>query len=374
MYSNARPSRRGFTIIELLVVVAVIGILMAILVPAIHQVRESARRTNCASNLRQIGTAVSNYHSVHRHYPVNQIGYGVPVTGGGRGPGYYSWLVPLLPHMDQDNVFKAFNLNVNNSNGGDELGQFVRFRIDDAHPNAMAVSSTIPSFLCPSDSPGKDNTVFGTANPAPGSYVSNAGWPSYATGIAGERATPGIFNGVIPLVHPSFPPNWRGKPRIGVRDVSDGLSNTTLASERMIQTGMSAAEINNGDPRLQVRHLLNWTETLGEIVNQMTSTHAHVQQSAYMGRAWASGSPWAAPFFMHVMTPNTASGYYNSQAATTQGTDFGDFVVTPSSFHPGGVNVVMVDGSTKFVADFVDPQIWWAVGGRTDGIINASLD
>ncbi len=367
MYLSDKKQRDAFTLIELLVVIAVIGILMAMLVPAVQQVREAARRTNCASNMRQIALAITNYHSSHRRFPVNQIGPGVSNGSGGHGPGYYSWLVPLLPQLEQGNLYKLFNLNINNGNGG--LGDSFPHRISNTHPNAVAVNTTVEIFLCPSETPNFQNSaIMGSANPAPDSYVANAGWPSYATGFTGERPTPGQFNGVIPLHHPSVDIPWHGSPRISVRDIKDGTSNTSLISERLIQSGNSAAEVSNGDVRLRSQHVLERYETLAEIALQMTSSHTHVAESAHIGRAWASGSPWTAPTYMHVQTPNTVIGHYNTSIKE------GDFLITPSSRHSGGVNLAMVDGSTKFVSDFVTQEVWCAIGGRDDGRTESLLD
>lgn len=361
---SQQSSRRytGFTLIELLVVIAIIGILVGLLLPAVQSVRAAARRTSCANNMRQIALSVHNYESSHRKFPVNQIGPGNPNGSGEFETGYYSWLVPLLPYVEQNNVYRLFDLSINNGDGDG-------YKVSDTHPNAEAVSTVIDTFLCPSDTPNFNNSVIlGSANPAPGSYAANAGWPSYATGYGGERSTPGTFNGVIPIHHPSSNVAWHRNGRIGFRDVQDGTSNTAMIAERLIQTANSAADINQGDDRLRSLHILERYEPLGDIVDQMSSTHAHLFESAHIGRSWASGSPLVAPTYMHVQTPNTLMGHYNSSV------DEGDFVFTPGSHHPGGVNLALVDGSTRFVADQVSLEVWWAVGSRDDGRTETLLD
>ena len=345
----------GFTLVELLVVIAIIGILIGMLLPAVQSVREAARRTSCANKMRQISLALHNYESALGEFPVNQIGPGLPNGSGGFETGYYSWLVPILPHIEQENLYQLFDRSINNGDDDD-------YKVSETHANANAVETIVETYLCPSDTPNRNNTVIlGSANPAPGNYAANAGWPSYATGFAGERPTPGQYNGVIPLVHPSAPVNWHGSPKVGIEGIRDGTSNTVLVSERLIQPGNSAADINDGDERHRSLHILERYETLGEIVDQMYSSHAHVFESAHIGRSWSSGSPLVAPTYMHVQPPNSVIGHYNTSM------DEGDFVVTASSNHSGGVNLGMVDGSTRFVRDTISREVWWAIGGRNDG-------
>ena len=146
-----------------------------------------------------------------------------------------------------------------------------------------------------------------------------------------------------------------------MNDFLDGTSNTALLSERVIQQAGSAAEVKNGDPRLKSWHVIEQPEPLGDIINQMANSHSHVRESAHIGRSWSSGWPLAAPTLMHVQTPNSRTGHYNTSV------DEGDFVVAASSNHEGGVNMAMVDGSVRFVPDSVDQEVWWAIGSRDDG-------
>ena len=355
MNINNNKGRTAFTLVELLVVIAIIGILISMLLPAVQQVREAARRIQCANKMRQIGLAVHNYESAHMMFPVSQVGPGEADGAGGFGPGFYSWLVPLLPHVEQNNLHAMFNLRISNGDGND-------FRMSDTHPNAVAAATEVDLFLCPSDQPSLDNTIFGSANPASSNYVSNAGWPTWATGISGERAAPGTFNGVIPLQHPSSPVAWHGSSRAGFANITDGTSNTAMISERIIQRGTTGDQVREGDERVSSRHVLDRIQPLNLIDQQITTSHTHVYESAFIGRSWSSGFPLSAPTYMHVKTPNTLIGHYSASEFE------GDFVMTPSSQHTQGVNAVRADGSTSFISDGIDIEAWWAFGACNDGI------
>jgi len=299
--SAKRRTKSGFTLVELLVVIAIIGILIGMLLPAVQQVREAARRVQCANKLRQIGLGTHSFESAHSRFPVNQVSHGESRGFGG----HYSWLVPVLPFIELENLHSQFDLSVNN---GDGTG----FGMSDDHPNAVAASTEVPLFLCPSDSPSGDNTAWlGSANPASCNYAGNIGWPSFASGFEGERPLipssdpddppKGRFNGIIALENPTTPVPWHG--------------------------------------------------------NSMSSF-------AHAGRSWSSGYTFAAPTYVHILQPNSRIGHFSSSV------DEGDFLVTPSSNHTGGVNLVRADGSVSFVSDDIEEEVWWALGARDDGRVN----
>lgn len=358
MTKSGQKNRTGFTLVELLVVIAIIGILIGMLLPAVQSVREAARRTSCSNNMRQIALAVLNRESALSNFPLNQVGPGRSDDNGGYEAGYYSWLVPTLPYLEQNNVHDAIHHDINN---GDEFG----FKISEDHPNASAANTLIDIFLCPSDFALHSTEIaMGSANPAPDNYVGNAGWPSHATGYAGERQLPGKFNGIIGFENPSDNVQWHGN-EVTLSDVRDGTSNTSMVSERLVQNGNSPDEIRGYDRRLESFHITGSARTLSELAAQIdpTQTHSHVFESGHVGRAWISGFALTAPTFMHVNSPNSLIGHFNTSQVE------GDFVVAPSSRHVGGVNMAMVDGSMRFVRDSIDQELWWALGARDDGRI-----
>ena len=263
-----RNLRRAFTLVELLVVIAIIGILIGMLLPAVQSVREAARRTSCSNNLRQLGLAVLNYETSTGEFPVNQVGPGRTNGNGGYESGFYSWLVPLLPYFEQNNLFEQISLNINN---GDDFG----YMIGSDHPNAIAANTKIDMLLCPSDIPTHENVLaMGAANPASDNYAGNAGWPSYSTGFSGERNVRGRFNGIISFVNPSEDVNWH-QPATEISDVLDGTSNTFMISERLIQNGNSPDEIRNFDRRLESFHITESPRTLSEMREAISPFQTH---------------------------------------------------------------------------------------------------
>lgn len=362
MRRNARARRGAFTLVELLVVIAVIGILVSLLLPAVQMVREAARRTECQNNLKQLALAIHNHHDVFRSYPVNQVGPGKPVPGGGISQGYYSWYVWILPWVEQQTVQDRLDLRINMSSnvtpGGGHNPAIVL--VDASHPNAAAAGTLIDTFLCPSDPKEHDSgTMFGSARLAPASYTANAGWPSLSTGIGGGRPVPGDYNGVIPIEHPSQAVSWHPSRQRSSAAVLDGLSNTCLLAERMVQAGTTIEDVRRYDRRLLSYHLASVARTQEELEYRCDPERTHPDEmfSAWLGRAWVLGWSLAGNMHMHVRTPNSVSGHFSSAAAGR-----GDFLLNPNSRHPGGINMALADGSVRFVADSISSQVWWGLG------------
>lgn len=194
-------SRRAFTIVELLVVIAVTGLLLALLLPAVQSAREAARRLMCRNNLKQIGVAMHNYHDTHRTLPPGQFGCC-----------WGTWVVSLLPHIEQTALFEEY----------DHRGMYdastTVFRYDGLR-NLPVTRQRLPFFTCPSDVHAKMNSAITKHN-----YAVNFG----NTGIEQQNLPDGVkFHGA-PFVY-----NVKSVPARTARfsDLVDGLSTTALASE-----------------------------------------------------------------------------------------------------------------------------------------------
>jgi prepilin-type N-terminal cleavage/methylation domain-containing protein len=185
----------GFTLIELLVVAAIIAILVSLLLPAVQQAREAARRTQCKNNLKQIGLAMHNYHDTFGTLPPGDLSGGYSRT---------SAFVSILSHIDMATMYNLYDFNKPHTDP----------------VNRLVVSQRIPAYLCPSSVIRRSVPISGCdANDrAPGTYAGSSGsgdpW--------GTRATNNPNNGLIVNL---------GSGPVRLRDVTDGTSSTFLVGE-----------------------------------------------------------------------------------------------------------------------------------------------
>ena len=201
--------QRGFTLIELLVVIAIIAILVGLLLPAVQQAREAARRTQCRNHLKQLGLALHNYHDIFRLFPPGYISR-FDATGNDTGPGW-GWVSCLLPQLEQSNLYNQINFNVG---------------IEDAANGAVRVLK-LPTLLCPSDT-APDRWQAISRNLSTGAVISNICEVASANYV-------GMFG--------TFEPGVGGdgvffrNSSINLRDITDGSSSTLMVGERSFRLG-----------------------------------------------------------------------------------------------------------------------------------------
>ncbi|RLS54389.1 MAG: DUF1559 domain-containing protein [Planctomycetota bacterium] len=345
--------RRGFTLIELLVVIAIIAVLIALLLPAVQQAREAARRSTCKNNLKQIGLALHNYHDVF-----NMFVYGKGGTNGygnaARNDGNYnrrSGMVSLLPYMDGAPQF-------NRIESGDATGTGVGG--NPVPPGGAAPWSgwtvwnmPIPGLRCPSD-PGF-NTPRGISN-----YAFSRG-DSYMYDRPGS----------VPLNNRDAADNSGLFCRdrcFGVRDCVDGTSNTVAFSERC------AANFGiNGKASPDIRESTLTNVGIGAggpgaclaAANAIKQGTRYTTWSAVKGKfsaLWQDGQPEITSFTT-CLGPNAPSctddGNGNADAAHA--------VLSPSSYHTGGVHALLTDGAVRFISDSIDTGNLGAVVNTVNG-------
>ncbi|MDX1944291.1 MAG: DUF1559 domain-containing protein [Pirellulaceae bacterium] len=276
------PARSGgFTLVELLVVIAIIGILVALLLPAVQAARESARRTSCSSNLRQIGLAMHAYHDAVGSFPPGGITLGPCCST----ESYTSWPIAILPFLEQGTLKAQYDDNETNES---PVNQTVREQF-------------VPVFVCPSDLHTRqlDRPETGPANALqlqyrPGSY----------RGMGGRSDGSGWWDS-DPL-YQSLLPQWKGILHL-VDDqltterfatLQDGASMTILAGESCTKTHLrrrtfwaySYGSYNKSDAVPQSRTLLNDYDRCAAIGGA-----GDIQACS---RGWGSFHPGAVQFLM----------------------------------------------------------------------------
>ncbi len=216
--------RRGFTLIELLVVIAIIGILVGLLVPAVQQIRESAARTQCVNNLKQIGLATHAYHDTYKRFPPGYIdGNTNPnsTPDNDVGPGW-GWAAFLLPYLEQGNIYKRINFNQNVWMGS----------------NVAVSQMPLVIYQCPTDPYQEPIPIYDSTftNPiavvAHGNYVGCSGWVECFGGAGGNPQPGPAADGLAGNYGQAGAGVFYRNSRTRVASVRDGMSNTIFVGER----------------------------------------------------------------------------------------------------------------------------------------------
>ena len=366
--------RRGFTLIELLVVIAIIAVLVAILLPAVQQAREAARRSQCGNNLKQIGLALANYEEVYNMFPfgstargneatITNARGGPAITGANVGNGFgQTWATAILPYMDETGYYERIDQDVPFSQQPDIFRK------------------QVTGFECPSD-PNPDILMIGAANGgstftgaryARGNYGANAGGGgTINVGFSATAVNPdGPFGSALIQGRPSSNEgmfsffvnrnNKSGKP-VRFRDIQDGSSNTIAVGE-LIRFNEESDDSRGAWAWGSGASISAFTR--GNFTNHGLSGVATPNAPTMIDQARATDLPdnvtlWAdcPAFYTNKSSPAAARHPFAGRDCAGFGTP-GQVVNTSGnamrSWHTGGAQAVFADGKVNFLSESID--------------------
>ncbi|MGI9428413.1 MAG: DUF1559 domain-containing protein [Bythopirellula sp.] len=332
--SSSHRLRSAFTLVELLVVIAIIGVLVALLLPAVQAAREAARRAQCVNNVKQVGLALQNYHSTHQKFPI-----------GARGSWHSSWMVHILPYLEQSVVYDQLDF---------EVPTPMWVTVDPRLPNAIALDGVLPpAYWCPSAQVSKwawsaehfgNNLQIGTS-----CYMGVAGAPVGGNArnpeedpTGGGRCMDNRAGAGIACENGTLIPN----SEISMAQIQDGSSNTLMLVEQ-------ADFVRDG--------------TTGELLDYRSNV-----VDGFMGGGRCDGQIvdgtdcWSSePLqFYSIVSVRYPVNHRSLSNGMSPNGGWNNPII---SAHPGGAHAGFVDGSSRYLSEDTDREVlkWMAI--RDDG-------
>ncbi|XZE43217.1 DUF1559 domain-containing protein [Pirellulaceae bacterium SH467] len=348
--------QRGFTLVELLVVIAIIGILVGLLLPAVQAAREAARRMQCSNNLKQMGLAALNYESAFKKLPaLGHSGVGNAAPGMGAGAGWpYAWTISVLPFIEQNSLYQ--NMMAQARPGGPGLPT-PWSTANNAWENANW-KAQIPSFICPSDTPPTNRGE----SPALLNYRACLGDDYHQNHFRPQdgRDNRGMF---------------QIDRYLAIGQIPDGTSNTIMFGEAV--AGGAPNDVLGGVALdMQAWNPAACLARIDPVNRRRITGNVRADFRPQGGRAW-DGRPYFVGFTT-IVAPNGPSCHWG-------GVDGNEHMGALSSYHTGGGQIGMVDGSVRFISQSVDTGnqsvddidnpgsrpspygVWGALGSRAGG-------
>ena len=331
-------SPRGFTLIELLVVIAIIAVLIALLLPAVQAAREAARRSQCTNNLKQMGLAMHNYVGTNGAFPPAKIFSGSCSGASNGGKGFVlntTGFTMILGFLEQTALYNAYNFSQASSDSAWGGGGGMNIKVvGDAMSNSTVVGTLVATFACPSDQapvtvtadPTTPSSAYSRNNARRSNYLlSTSVYTDYDCGYTPDSAYQGAFFNDIST---------------SISDFRDGTSNTLLIGES---------------------RQINIYDVFGPYWGSGTHTSTHgrvIYPSSTDARYYLPNASWG---------DRDCPG--NIMACNPKGLPYAWVF---SSYHPGGINVAMADGSVRFIKNSISTTTWWALATIKGGEILSS--
>jgi prepilin-type N-terminal cleavage/methylation domain-containing protein len=347
MSLGVKRCRRAFTLIELLVVIAIIAILVALLLPAVQQAREAARRMTCKANLKQIGIALANYHDVHSTLPPGVVNSGmVRAADSSQGPlhtvalNHTGWIF-ILPYIDQAALYDQWDFNI----ASNAMDRHIKLASTDSWPNANTplCRTKIGAYMCPSDVTAesiekRSDTINYVADHARTNYIFCAGghgngWPSDRYWSIFHSAASNLADGRKGIKYQGMF-GFQGAAKY--KHVTDGLSNTIAVCESVVTNSPSTkvfGRVNDAYTPIWAGHRRHGTFA----VNHPNINPSHINNTRY---------------------------HINGDLSAT---DVRVHVNVTSSIHTGGAHVLFGDGTTHFLNEAMDQSVYALLTRIADG-------
>ena len=333
-------NRKGVTILDVLVVLVILVVLAAVLLPGVGRHGEASRRSDCKNKLKQIGLAMHNYLETHNTFPPGWVAVRGP-SSGEQERSAYGWGTYIIPFIESSPLYKSIDFKADDPT----------FQTQAQFSFRQFAQTAMPIYRCPSDlGESQDRTssvaLMGTTN-----YVGNFG-----VGIPLLEHESQMMQGVFGC-----------NSRIRIRDLRDGTTNVVLAGERLLPrvgTAWTEGRLDGpfnsywaGIPRGTNPLAIVGTVTDGDIT-ELDSDEAMLNHKGQL-----NGYNRVPQQVRGIAINKTINGQRVSSGELVGKSVSGGF----NSYHPGGAQIMLGDGSVKFVSESVDPNTWINLMRRSDG-------